>query len=590
MYNKMSQQNKSTLQSAINTDLADNTSGDISAADVRDNLINMTDSLLFNSGSQGITGSLEVTEGITGSLQGTATTASYVETAQTASFVVTAQTASYVENAQTASFVELAQTASYVENAQTASFVELAQTASYVETAQTASFVELAQTASFVELAQTASYVENAVSASYAQTASYVNPLNQEVILTGNITASGDLRLTTAGNAVVRPIIDLTPNGTASYSPNSTNTTAYANYGINVITTATATDYCLRLPQTPVEGKSVTIVNNSGINIVLFPSVIGGSINGVIDGFEIIPSDGKSYTFDCYENPLPGGWSLSTSPSSGNTTISTGEINWAYTSSSDQIIAYVNDSIKATGGGISAYPPNLGPYITNQYQAGNYQWSFGGTSYTYTFAQILPDTIPGQGVWKSIDSLQIQTNITGVLANSFNFSYSQGNNSEFFYNPSNPNYLLPNSISPWTGTGFFTDPSYISFNTNVRTPWFASRPGTQGQFNGSGGGGYTPSTFSIVPGTFTPSLASPYTSDNIGDPGTFTLTINNFPAYLNSMGLRWIGRNFIGSFYHPTEGLIDSWYTQTVSPFFAAVVGTPFIPNIKFNTTFNVQI
>jgi hypothetical protein len=60
MYNKMSQQNKSTLQSAINTDLADNTSGDISAADVRDNLINMTDSLLFNNGSQGITGSLIV--------------------------------------------------------------------------------------------------------------------------------------------------------------------------------------------------------------------------------------------------------------------------------------------------------------------------------------------------------------------------------------------------------------------------------------------------------------------------------------------------------------------------------------------------
>jgi hypothetical protein len=285
MYNKMSQQNKSTLQSAINTDLADNTSGDISAADVRDNLINMTDSLLFNNGSQGITGSLEVTEGITGSLQGTATTASYVETAQTASFVVTAQTASYVENAQTASFVELAQTASYVENA---------------------------QTASYTVNAQTASYVENAVSASHVLTASYVNPLNQEVILTGNITASGDLRLTTAGNAVVRPVIDLVPNGTASYNPNSTNTTAYANYGINLITSSNATSYCLRLPETPVKGKAVTLINNSGINVVVFPSVIGGSINGVIDGVEIIPSDGKSYTYDCYENPLPGGWSLST--------------------------------------------------------------------------------------------------------------------------------------------------------------------------------------------------------------------------------------------------------------------------------------
>jgi len=84
----MSQQNKTTLQSAINTQLADNTSGDISASDIRDNLINITDSLLFNTGSgQAITGSLIVTGGITGSLQGTATTASYVQTAQTASFL-----------------------------------------------------------------------------------------------------------------------------------------------------------------------------------------------------------------------------------------------------------------------------------------------------------------------------------------------------------------------------------------------------------------------------------------------------------------------------------------------------------------------
>ena len=68
----MSQQNKTTLQSAINTQLADNTSGDISAADIRDNLINITDSLVFNTGSQAITGSLTVTGGITGSLFGTA--------------------------------------------------------------------------------------------------------------------------------------------------------------------------------------------------------------------------------------------------------------------------------------------------------------------------------------------------------------------------------------------------------------------------------------------------------------------------------------------------------------------------------------
>jgi hypothetical protein len=62
----MSQQDKTTLQSNINSQLADNTTGDISAADVRNNLINITDSLVFNNGDQSITGSLTVTGGIIG--------------------------------------------------------------------------------------------------------------------------------------------------------------------------------------------------------------------------------------------------------------------------------------------------------------------------------------------------------------------------------------------------------------------------------------------------------------------------------------------------------------------------------------------
>jgi hypothetical protein len=160
----MSQQNKTTLQAAINTQLADNTSGDISAADIRDNLINMTDSLLFNeSTSQTITGALIATS-FTGSLQGTATTASYVQTAQTASYVVTAQTASYVQNAQTSSYILNAVSASYVQNSISSSF------------SLTSSFVQTAQTASYVQNAQTASYFNGIVtSASYAATSSISN-------------------------------------------------------------------------------------------------------------------------------------------------------------------------------------------------------------------------------------------------------------------------------------------------------------------------------------------------------------------------------------------------------------------------------
>ena len=63
----MSQQNKTTLQQSINTQLADNSAGDISAADVRSNMINITDSLVFNNEDQSIVGSIELTGDVTAS-------------------------------------------------------------------------------------------------------------------------------------------------------------------------------------------------------------------------------------------------------------------------------------------------------------------------------------------------------------------------------------------------------------------------------------------------------------------------------------------------------------------------------------------
>ena len=75
----MAQKNRSSLQYSINAEVNDNITGEITALDVRGNLIDITDSLLFNSGSQSFTGSLTATS-FTGSLLGTssnATTASY---------------------------------------------------------------------------------------------------------------------------------------------------------------------------------------------------------------------------------------------------------------------------------------------------------------------------------------------------------------------------------------------------------------------------------------------------------------------------------------------------------------------------------
>lgn len=477
----------------------------------------------------------------------------------------------------------LATSASYVLNAVSSSFATTANALNISSSTSTDTVVSLVM----VPNQTTGSQPAIIDSKLYFNTADNVLTTdNLEVA--ANITSSGDLRFTAAGNAVVRPIINLIPDGTASYNPNSTNTTAYANYGINLITTASLTNYCFRLPQTPTKGKTVTIINNSGINVVIFPSVVGGEVNGIINGYSILPSDGKSYSFDCYENPLPGGWSLSNSPSTGNTTISTGEINWNYSSSSTSTIAYVNDSIKGFGGGTTFYPP-MGSIFLNNYEASTNTFVVNGTTYSYAHGQILPDTIPGQDVWKSIDSIQIQTNITSSQAWWFNIPYALGNNLSYLYNPNNPNYSYPSSIGPWAGPSWFANSAYTNFSSSIYVPWFASRPGTSGGLFGSAAGGGLPYTISTVPGTFTPSQASPYASDNIGDPGTSILTISNIPAYIGSMSYRWLGRNFIGSFYHPSDGLIDVWYTQAFG-LYLQKLGGAFIPNIKFITTLNVQI
>lgn len=87
-------------------------------------------------------------------------------------------------------------------------------------------------------------------------------------------------------------------------------TTAVANFGINVITTATDSDFCTRLPLA-VDGGISSFANKSGHIIRVFPSVSGGSINGIVDGIFDIPSDNKFYSFNCYENPDPGEWTIS---------------------------------------------------------------------------------------------------------------------------------------------------------------------------------------------------------------------------------------------------------------------------------------
>jgi len=188
--------------------------------------------------------------------------------------------------------------------------------------------------------------------------------LSGSIDLNGSIASSGNLTFSNTSSAVVQNVRTITPNGTSSFDGFS-NTTATLDYGINLITTATSTNYCAKLPQ-PFTGKSVTVINKSGIDIQVFPSNAGGDINGGTDEGISIPSDGTSYLFNCYENPLPGGWSVLSTNGNNITYISevVSSSLSAWTSpyspsfsSSRHVFGFINNSMKATGSSPSAQNP-----------------------------------------------------------------------------------------------------------------------------------------------------------------------------------------------------------------------------------------
>lgn len=135
-------------------------------------------------------------------------------------------------------------------------------------------------------------------------------------------------------------------------------TTAKLIYGVNVIDTASATDFCARLPLAPKKGRTVTVINNSGRTIRIFPSMAGGSINGVVNGYSDIVSDGKAIDFICYENPNPGMWSVTVSRV---TSIVIGEMSVNHTNGvADFFVGTGTPTSSAIGVSLSGTPYVLG--------------------------------------------------------------------------------------------------------------------------------------------------------------------------------------------------------------------------------------
>jgi hypothetical protein len=239
-------------------------------------------------GNTTLTGSLNVSGSITGSLFGTSSFAVSASQAQTASYVITAQTASYVVSASYALSSSQSQTASYVVSASyalsssqatTASYVVTAQTASYVlsasyalssSQAQTASYVVTAQTASYVQNAQTASYVLNAVSASYALSSSQATTASYVVTAqTASYVLSASYALSSSQAQTASYVLNAI---SASYSLSSSQATT-ASYVLNAVSASYASNGGVTQL---LAGPNVTLSPTNGLGQVTISSTSGG--------------------------------------------------------------------------------------------------------------------------------------------------------------------------------------------------------------------------------------------------------------------------------------------------------------------------
>ena len=502
-----------------------------------------------------VTGSVTATEGFIGSLTGTATNATTATTAISASIAT---------NAINAISASIATTATNAISASIATTALTALTAITATTAATASNIAPAIGSDGVNRILT-SDGDGTVTAEANLT---FNGSNLTIL--GSTTSSGDISFTTSGSGIIQTLTKVIPNGTASYAGFS-NTTASLNFGLNLITVATSASYCAKLPQ-PVTGKSVTVINKSGIELKLFPSNVGGDINGITNGFIIIPSDGRSYVFNCYENPLPGGWSVVTQDST-TTILSSGVISsslngWLNPTDQPYVWSFINQNYQATGSGASMNTHysflNYNQYgIVGPNQVGYINYSPNGAG-----SWILPSN-PG-----TLTSIKIITNLK-YDTNYFQIGLSI-NGRKLFLDHATINNVA-NPISAWAYVNTSTDSGYATWRDNTWLPWIAQNPGNTpyagidvNDFTSMAHYPYANVTTTSTPGTFIPGpgVSGSILAANPGDPGTMILNLDmtipiisntndTFPSFTN-LGVT----SFPGAFVNSSNQLIDAFWVK----------------------------
>jgi hypothetical protein len=298
-------------------------------------------------------------------------------------------------------------------------------------------------------------------------------------------------------------------DGLVANNTTMADTTLVLEYGVNIVITATPTNYACRLP-VPTTGKRITVVNNSLMQIFLFPDynegVAGRINNGAVGAPAIIPPDGSAYDFICVDNPLPGAWVWS--PPATNQ-YDSGEITGTTTLATNTIFAIQTGLSNVTNApqidsGVIVGSPSINTPISPL-----------GYSYILRTNDAYFKPIGVGNNWSTITRIKVYTNISsnlgGANAPEFTVPVAYGTNK----------YILgsdPTDINNYLGT------------------------------NPSGGFGYLQVPLTQVVAGVVP---APGVTANVGDAGTlfgiFTLGVDYiFPQPGSGVTSSFVGDRYLG--------------------------------------------
>lgn len=381
--------------------------------------------------------------------------------------------------------------------------------------------------------------------------------------LNGSMTSSGDLRFSSTGSGIVASLTNITLSGTASFTGSTdvlfgTNTSTYLQYGVNLISSGSAasSSYCCRLPLVPKTGKEVTVINNSGCEVFIFPSMEDGDINGFVNGHIIVPPNNQAYTFVCYENPLPGGWSVTNLPNGATQIWDTSTIDAPAFNTAFQFTAYINPTTR-----VSTTNMYASPFQTSLSAA---QWGIT-TPTGATTAQAAGSFIIPSSVWKKVTNISVSTNITASFKDQM--ILRETNYATLYCTLQNTTTVVPNPNSDANFQTFcntvyanWANQNMITGSAIINSPNIYLEIITAGHSAGVSG-----TVNTTVPGTFAPSPSETNLTNIVGTAGTskHVVTISNPGATGLPLG-QMIGRSLVGTFTTVNNQVLDVYFGKNM--------------------------